>query len=42
MDKEQNAKIMKEFIFDDKKVDTSKLDYASFRKAMAPYKINIK
>ncbi|WP_052447362.1 LCP family protein [Clostridium polynesiense] len=42
MDKEQNSKILKEFIFDDKTPNPKEFDYSAFRRSLAPYKINSK
>ncbi|AEB76789.1 LCP family protein [Clostridium botulinum] len=41
MDKEQNAQIMHDFIFNNKRYDSKSLDYTSFKKAMEKYKNDI-
>lgn len=41
MDKEQNAKIMHDFIFDDKMYSRKDLNISSFKKALESYKIQI-
>ncbi|KEI18452.1 LCP family protein [Clostridium haemolyticum] len=42
MDKEQNAQIMHDFIFNNKRYNSKSLDYNSFKKAMEKYKNDIK